>query len=63
MRALLDAGSVAPMVPSSKSLQQQVREIQKLISDAEDTLAQAKWALETLAFRVAQEDDDSARGD
>jgi hypothetical protein len=45
------------MVSSSKSLQQQVREIQKLISDAEETLAQAKWALETLVFRLAQDDE------
>ena len=48
------------MVSGSKSLQQQVREIQKLISDAEATLAQAKWAMETLIFRLAQEDEDSA---
>jgi hypothetical protein len=48
------------VVSGSKSLQQQVREIQKLISDAEDTLAQAKWALETLVFRLAQDDDDAA---
>ena len=45
------------MVSSSKSIQQQVREIQKLIGDAEETLAQAKWALETLVFRLAQEDE------
>jgi hypothetical protein len=44
------------VVSSSKSLQQQVREIQKLIADAEETLAQAKWALETLKFRIDQED-------
>ncbi len=48
------------MVSGSKSLQQQVREIQKLISDAEETLAQAKWAMETLIFRLAQEDEDAA---
>ena len=48
------AGSVRSM---EKSVEDQVREIQKLISDAEDTLAQAKWALETLAVRLAQEDD------
>ena len=47
------------MVSGSKSLQQQVREIQKLIADAEETLAQAKWALETLVFRLAQEDEDA----
>jgi len=50
------------MVSRSKSLQQQVQEIQKLISDAEETLAQAKWALETLVFRLAQEDEDEATG-
>jgi hypothetical protein len=50
------------MVSSSKGIQDQVREIQKLISDAEETLAQAKWALETLVFRLAQEDDEAAPG-
>jgi hypothetical protein len=50
------------MVSGSKSLQQQVREIQKLISDAEETLAQAKWALETLVFRLAQEDEEDRAG-
>ncbi len=48
------------MVPGSKSLQDQVREIQKLLADAEETLAQAKWALETLAFRLAQDDEAAA---
>ena len=46
------------MPSSSKSLQEQVREIQKLISDATETLDQARWALETLVFRLAQEDED-----
>ena len=50
------------MVSSSKSVQQQVREIQKLISDAEETLAQAKWALETLVFRLAQDDEAGSPG-
>ncbi len=50
------------MVSGGKSLEQQVREIQKLIADAEETLAQAKWALETLVVRLAQEDDDAPRG-
>jgi hypothetical protein len=45
------------MTSSSKSLQEQVREIQKLISDAQETLDQARWALETLVFRLAQDDD------
>jgi hypothetical protein len=48
------------MVSGSKSLQQQVREIQKLISDADETLAQARWALETLVFRLDQEDEEEA---
>jgi hypothetical protein len=50
------------MVPAGKSLEQQVREIQKLITDAEETLAQAKWALETLAFRLLQDEDEAAAG-
>ena len=50
------------MVPGSKSLEQQVCEIQKLIADAEETLARAKSALETLVFRLAQEDEDEATG-
>jgi hypothetical protein len=41
---------------SAKSLQDQVREIQKLIEDADETLAQAKWALETLIFRLGREE-------
>jgi hypothetical protein len=41
---------------NSKSLQDQVREIQKLIEDADESLAQAKWALETLIFRIGRED-------
>ena len=61
-RATLNGCSVGHMVSGSKSLQQQVREIQKLISDAEETLAQAKWALETLVFRLAQDDEDEATG-
>jgi hypothetical protein len=45
------------MPSSSKSYQEQVREIQKLISDANETLEQARWALETLVFRLAQDDE------
>jgi hypothetical protein len=48
------------VVSGSKSIQQQVREIQKLISDAEATLAQAKWALETLVYRLAQDEEGAA---
>ena len=44
------------MTSSSKSVQEQVREIQKLISDAQEMLDQARWALETLVFRLDQED-------
>jgi hypothetical protein len=51
------------MAPLSKSVEDQVREIQKLISDADETLAQAKWALETLIFRLAQESRAAAPGD
>ena len=43
------------MPAGSKSLQEQVREIQKLITDANETLDQAQWALETLVFRLDQE--------
>jgi hypothetical protein len=45
------------MVPAGKSLEDQVREIQKLIADARETLAQAEWALETLASRIRHEED------
>ncbi len=48
------------MVTGGKSLQDQVREIQKLIADADETLAQARWALETLIFRLAQEEADAS---
>jgi hypothetical protein len=44
------------MTSSSKSLQEQVREIQKLIADAQEQLDQARWALETLVFRLDQEE-------
>ena len=43
------------MTASSKSLQDQVREIQKLIADANETLSQAQRALETLMDRLDQE--------
>jgi hypothetical protein len=44
------------MSSTSKSLQDQIREIQRLIEDADETLAQAKWALQTLLFRLEQEE-------
>ena len=43
------------MPASNKSLQDQVREIQKLVADANETLRQAQRALETLMDRVDQE--------
>jgi hypothetical protein len=43
-------------VPITKSVEDQVREIQKLIADAKDTLAQAEWALETLIARLEREE-------
>jgi hypothetical protein len=45
------------MVPAGKSLEDQVREIQKLIEDARESLAQAEWALETLAHRIRREEE------
>jgi hypothetical protein len=50
------------MTSSSKSLQDQVREIQKLIDDASETLGQARWALQTLVFRIAQEETNGGGG-
>jgi hypothetical protein len=40
---------------SDKSLADQVREIEKLIADARQTLEQAEWALRTLAKRIQDE--------
>jgi hypothetical protein len=59
---LLGAAS-ADMVSGSKSLQDQVAEIQKLIEDASDTLHQANWALETLRERLASTSDGSTPAD
>jgi hypothetical protein len=39
-------------MPGTKSLQDQVGEIKKLISDASETLRQANWAMETLVDRL-----------
>ena len=38
----------------NKGLLDQVREIKKLLEDAEETLSQARWALTTLEFRLNQ---------
>jgi hypothetical protein len=46
------------MPTTGKSLEEQIREIQKLIDDASETLAQARWALETLRYRVAADEAD-----
>jgi hypothetical protein len=41
-----------------------VREIRKLLEDAEETLSQARWALQTLEFRLNQlEAGESSRDD
>ena len=45
------------MAPAGKSLEDQVREIQKLLADARETLAQAEWALETLVHRIRDEEE------
>jgi len=45
------------VVPAGKSLEDQVREIQKLIADAREQLAQAEWALETLVYRIRREEE------
>jgi hypothetical protein len=42
-------------MPATKSLQDQVGEIRKLISDASETLRQANWAMETLVNRLDSE--------
>jgi phage shock protein A len=44
-----------------KSLQQQVEEIQSLIAEANQTLAQATYALNTLLDRLEEEDSDERR--
>jgi hypothetical protein len=46
------------MVTTRKNLEDQVREIRKLIDDAKDTLAQAQWALKTLEARLHEEPED-----
>ena len=45
------------MASMNKSLIDQVREIRKLLADAEETLTQARWALSTLEFRLNQLED------
>ncbi len=51
------------MTSSGKSLEDQVREIRKLVQDAEETLDQARWALETLESRLARGASDSPSGE
>jgi hypothetical protein len=41
---------------SAKSVLDQMREIKKLLEDADETLAQARWAMTTLESRLAQEE-------
>jgi hypothetical protein len=42
------------MSPTNKSLLDQVREIKRLLDDADETLSQARWAMTTLEFRLNQ---------
>ena len=49
-------------MPSNlKSVQQQIDEIRSLISDAQQTLAQANYALSTLLERLDEEDPEEPR--
>jgi hypothetical protein len=43
-----------PTVDSAKTLADQITEIEKLIFDAQQTLSQAAYALETLKDRIAR---------
>ena len=43
-----------PKVATAKTLADQVSEIEKLIADAQQTLSQASYALETLQDRIAR---------
>jgi len=43
-----------PTIDSAKTLADQVTEIEKLIFDAQQTLSQATFALETLKDRIAR---------
>ena len=50
-------------MPSNlKSVQQQIDEIRSLISDAQQTLAQANYALSTLLERLEDEDPGPTNG-
>ena len=42
------------MSSTNKSILDQVREIKKLMEDADEALAQARWAMTTLEFRLNQ---------
>jgi len=48
------------MSSTNKSLLDQVREIKKLLDDADETLSQARWAMTTLEFRLNQAEAESA---
>ena len=43
-----------PKLATAKTLADQVSEIEKLIADAQQTLSQASYALETLQDRIAR---------
>ena len=49
------------MASNLKSVQQQVEEIRSLIADANQTLAQASYALSTLLDRLEDEESDARR--
>ena len=50
------------MSSTNKSLLDQVREIKKLLDDADETLSQARWAMTTLEFRLTQLEASDASG-
>jgi hypothetical protein len=43
-----------PTIDSAKTIADQVTEIEKLVFDAQQTLSQASYALETLKDRIAR---------
>ena len=49
------------MAGNLKSIQQQIEEIHSLIADAQQTLAQANYALDTLLERLEEENPEEPR--
>lgn len=54
-------GSVAFVVDPVKTVADQVREIDKIVSDGMDKLEQAKFALRSLQDRLAAQDAEQSR--